>query len=103
MGFSHDPSTLRIVHRAGSLQSLRQRQCNGVWYCIIRRHLPCQWCPECFRDCVVAQENPQMLLPHVATSISFSFPFPNVLLFAEFQWGIFGESPVIFFALLLGK
>jgi hypothetical protein len=32
----------------------------------------------------VAQENPQML-------------------FAEFQWGVFGESPVIFFALLLGK
>jgi len=51
--------------------------------------------------CVVAQENPQVLLPHVATSISF--PFLDVMLFAEFQWGVFGESPVIFFALLLGK
>jgi hypothetical protein len=51
--------------------------------------------------CVVAQENPQVLSPHVATSISF--PFPDVMLFAEFQWGVFGESPVVFFALLLGK
>jgi len=57
--------------------------------------------PVVLYGCVVAQEKPQVLLPQGATSISS--PFPDVMLFAEFQWGIIVESPVIFFALLLGK
>jgi hypothetical protein len=40
MGSHHDPVTLRIVYGAGNFQSLRQRVCNGVWHCKIRRLLP---------------------------------------------------------------
>jgi hypothetical protein len=42
--------------------------------------------------CVVAQENPHVLLLEVATS--FSFRYPAVMPFAGFLWGIFRESPV---------
>ncbi len=40
--------------------------------------------PEVLYGCVVAQENPHVPL---------LFPFLAVMLFARFQWGIFGESP----------
>jgi hypothetical protein len=44
--------------------------------------------------CVVAMKNPHALLLQVATSLFF--PFLAVMLFAEFLWGIFGESPACF-------
>jgi hypothetical protein len=48
--------------------------------------------PVVLYGCVVAQENPQVLLLEVAASLSF--PFLDVKPFAGFLWGIFGESPV---------
>jgi hypothetical protein len=47
--------------------------------------------PAVLCDCVVAQENPRVLLLQIATSLSFRFP--SVIPIAGFLWGIFVQRP----------
>ncbi len=52
-GLRHDPGSVRIVHRAGSFQSLRQGECNGVWHYRIRK---APAVPQVPGGCVVAMK-----------------------------------------------
>ena len=83
------PAACVSCTRQAASTSLRQRECNGIWHCKIRRFLPFH---RCYRGCVVAMKNPPA--PVLQSGASLSFPFLAVMSCAGFLWDIFGESHV---------